>query len=152
MYLVWNKSLETGNEMIDTQHRLLVMLCMKLDLAIGARKSPQDLARIVMELERFAEFHFVSEENLMAEIGYGDLERHRGMHADLLAELREMNTHLLHHKATAQDLLLFVERWLIQHIAREDTRIGKHALKSAQRPIGEELYHQYFRLGPVDAG
>lgn len=149
MYLVWNKSLETGNELIDTQHRLLVMLCMKLDLAIGAKKTGEELARIVLEVERFAEFHFVSEENLMREVGYPDLENHQVMHAKLLSELREMTQLLTQHKASAQELLLFVERWLINHIAREDTRIGKHAAKSAHRPIGEELYQQYFRLVPT---
>lgn len=149
MYLVWNKSLETGNELIDTQHRLLVMLCMKLDLAIGAKKTGEELARIVLEVERFAEFHFVSEENLMREVGYPDLENHQVMHAKLLSELREMTQLLTQHKASAQELLVFVERWLINHIAREDTRIGKHAAKSAHRPIGEELYQQYFRLVPT---
>ena len=70
MYIHWEKELELGNELIDTQHRIMVLLCRKLDIAIKTGRSEQTVRWVMLELRKFTEFHFLSEENLMHEIGY----------------------------------------------------------------------------------
>ncbi len=53
------KSLELDNDLIDTQHRMLIMLCRKLDIAVKAKKSKQTLRWVMLELKKFTEFHFL---------------------------------------------------------------------------------------------
>lgn len=84
MYIHWEKELELGNDLIDTQHRILVLLCRKLDIAIKTQQSEQTVRWIMQELKKFTEFHFVSEENLMYEIGYPGVSDHALIHTELL--------------------------------------------------------------------
>jgi len=143
MYIHWEAALELNNDLIDTQHRLLVLLCRKLDIAIKTKASEQTLRWIMLELKKFTEFHFVSEENLMHEIGYPDVDEHALIHADLLMQLDMSLAKISHHKEFPEDLLFFLNKWLVQHVVLEDLKIAKFAQSSEKRPIGEELYEQY---------
>ena len=143
MYIHWEKQLELGNAMIDTQHRILVLLCRKLDIAIKTKKSDQVIRWTILELKKFTEFHFLSEENLMREIGYPDVDEHALIHAGLLMEFEMMMAKISHHKEFPEDLLYFLNKWLIQHVVKEDLKISNLAKNSPNRPIGEDLYEQF---------
>lgn len=143
MYIHWEKELELGNDLIDTQHRMLVLLCRKLDIAIKTSRSEQTVRRIMQELQKFTEFHFVSEENLMYEIGYPRVSQHALIHSDLLMQLDIMMAKISHHKEFPEDLLHFLNKWLIKHVVEDDLKIAEYAEYSDKRPIGENLYKQY---------
>ncbi len=143
MYIHWDKKYETGQPLIDAEHRLLVMLFRKLDVAIKLKLPGVTIARIVVEAQRFVEFHFISEETLMAETEYPGLEAHRAVHRDLLAQLKEMTAKLAAHREYPEDLLDFLVRWLIEHIAGEDQKVARHALTSPARPVAELIYAEY---------
>jgi hemerythrin-like metal-binding protein len=143
MYIHWKPSLELGNDLIDTQHRMEVLLCRKLDIAIKSKLSDQAIRWVMTELRKFTEFHFVSEENLMHEIGYPDVHEHSMIHADLLMQLDMTLAKIRHHKEFPEDLLYFLNSWLGQHIVKEDLKLVAFLKTSTQRPIGEDLYAEY---------
>jgi len=143
MYIHWEKELELGNDLIDTQHRILVLLCRKLDIAIKSNESEQTLRWVMLELRKFTEFHFISEENLMHEIGYPGVDEHSLIHSDLLAQLDMAIAKIAHHKEFPDDLLFFLNKWLGYHIVHDDLKIAEHIGKAAKRPIGEHLYAEY---------
>lgn len=93
MYIQWKKSYETGHPLIDAEHRLLVMLFRKLDVAIKTRESETTISRIVQEVKQYVKFHFTSEENLMHETNYSGIEGHIALHAQLLMELNNQEKH-----------------------------------------------------------
>ena len=99
------------------------------------------------ELRKFAEFHFVSEENLMSEIGYPGLQQHAAIHTELLAKLDVTLTKINQHKEFPDDLLYFLNQWVIGHVTHEDVTIANFARKSGKRPIGEDLYKEYLLAG-----
>ena len=148
MYIHWGDSLELHNELIDTQHRMLVLLCRKLDIAIKSKVPDQRIRWIVLELKKFAEFHFLSEENLMHEVDYPDVDNHALLHTDLLMQLDMMIAKISHHKEFPDDLLHFLNKWLVQHVATEDLKIAEYLRQSAKRPLGEGLYHEYLLSAP----
>lgn len=143
MYINWNDELNLGNDLIDTQHRMLMLLCRKLDIAIKTRQSDQTLRWVMLEVKRFVEFHFLSEENLMHEINYPDVGNHALIHAELLLQMEMMLAKISHHKEFPEDLLFFLNTWLVGHIVHEDMRIAEYAKSAELRPIGESLYQQY---------
>lgn len=143
MYIRWEKNLELGNALIDTQHRMLVLLCRKLDIAIKTKQSEQTIRWVMLELKKFTEFHFISEENLMHEIGFRGVDEHALIHTDLLMQLEMMLTKISHHKEFPEDLLHMLNKWLLQHVIVEDMKIADLAQYSDQRPIGENLYAQF---------
>ena len=129
--------------MIDIQHRMLVLLCRKLDIAIKTRQPEQAVRWIIVELKKFTEFHFISEENLMHEIGYPGVGEHALIHTELLVQLDMMLAKISHHREFPEDLLYFLNKWLVQHLAQEDMKIVDFLRLAVHRPIGEELYEQY---------
>lgn len=143
MYIRWEKAYETGQPLIDAEHRLLVMLFRKLDIGIKTHQPDATLTRIVLEVTKFVQFHFVSEENLMRETNYPGLEAHRKLHADLLVELKEMTSKLSAHREYPEDLLYFLNQWLIKHIADNDQLVARHARDASDRPVAELIYQEY---------
>lgn len=148
MYIHWQTKLELGNDLIDMQHRMLVLLCRKLDIAIKTHVSQQRLRWVIVELRKFAEFHFVSEENLMHEIGYPEVHEHSIIHTELLMQLNTMLSKIRHGQEFPEDLLHFLNEWLCKHIAIEDMKIAQYIMASAMRPIGENLYAEYLAYIP----
>jgi hemerythrin-like metal-binding protein len=143
VYIHWDEELALGNELIDTQHRMLVLLCRKLDIAIKTRQSEQTQRWIMLEVQKFVQFHFLSEENLMHELHYPDVSDHALVHAEFLTQMDMMLAKISHHKEFPEDLLFFLNNWLQEHVKHEDMRIAEHARNSEFRPIGENLYSQF---------
>ena len=143
MYIHWESRFETGQPLIDAEHRLLVMLFRKLDVAIKTHQSEAILSRTVLEVRRFVEFHFVSEENLMRETGYPDVESHRSLHAEMLIQLTAMTAELTAHREFPEDLLTFLNDWLIAHIAGHDQDVARHLRQSRDRPVAELICAEY---------
>ena len=64
----WDASLETGNELIDSQHRELNAFVNELRAA--GIKSDAEYLEVLDKVMDFALFHFDAEEKLMAQVGY----------------------------------------------------------------------------------
>lgn len=143
MYIHWEKELELGNDLIDTQHRILILLCRKLDIAIKTHETEKTVLSVMLELKKFTEFHFVSEENLMHEIGYPHVDEHALIHSDLLRQLDMALSKIGHHQEFPEDLLFFLNKWLANHVIHEDMKIAEYVNNSKRRPIGENLYAEY---------
>jgi hemerythrin len=122
---------------------MLVLMCRKLDIAIKTRQSDQSIRWVMLELKKFAEFHFISEENLMHEIGYPEVDEHALIHTELLQQFELMMAKISHHKEFPEDLLHFLNKWLVQHIVQDDLKIAELARHSSKRPLGEDLYEQF---------
>lgn len=143
MRIRWDKKFETGHPLIDAEHRLLVMLFKKLDVAIKTQQSEETLKRIVSEVRKFFDFHFISEENLMLETAYPNYEAHQKIHTDLMIDLNAMISRVVSHREFPDDLLDFLNQWLIEHIATHDQHIAKHVNKASKRPVAENIYSDY---------
>lgn len=148
MFVQWKPELELGNSLIDTQHRMLMLLCRKLDIAIKTNQSEQTIQRVMLELKKFTEFHFISEQNLMREIGYPDVVAHTQIHTTLLIDLQVELSRVRHRAEFPEDLLYIVYNWFNNHVVNEDLKIAEFFRHSPDRPIGEGLYAQF--LGTLD--
>ena len=152
MYIHWDRKYETGQLLIDTEHRLLVMLFRKLDVAIKSHLSDELLKPILLEVKKFVEFHFISEENVMRETGYPAIDAHRKLHHELLLELNSMIAALPSRREYPEDLLYFLSQWLIDHIAEHDQGVARHVAEAAARPVGELVYTEYLLSHAASAG
>ena len=145
MYIHWEKKFETGQPIIDAEHRLLVMLFRKLDVGIKTHVPDETILRIVLEVRRFVEFHFVSEENLMYETSYPGIDEHKTLHAELLMELNDMISKLNKRREFPDDILYFISNWLYNHIAHHDQQLAKHLENAIDRPVAEFIYPEYLQ-------
>lgn len=143
MYIHWEKKYETGQSVIDIQHKLLFLLFRKLDIAIKTKQPEAILERIAIEVRKFVDFHFISEENLMIETDYPAIEDHQKLHSDLMIELNVMISRVVSHREYPEDLLEFLNLWLIGHISEHDQHVAKHILTAVKRPVAEKVYEDY---------
>jgi len=145
MQIAWKKELEIGNEMIDTQHRMLVLLLKKLDLAITSRMGEKVVMGVLLEVKKFTEFHFLSEENLMAELRYPGLADHERIHSELLGQMNVFIAKINRKQETPEDILPQIVSWVANHVVSEDLKIAEYVKSSSYRPIAEECYALYLR-------
>lgn len=85
----------------------------------------KDLFVSVRALVECTRAHFAGEEALMAAYAYPDLEAHRRQHAELLAQVCEMELRLeVGGEPAAIALARFLWNWLVGHIENVDQRFG----------------------------
>ena len=88
-----DKSLVTGNVMIDEQHRELIGKIQKLVRCCKEGGGKLEAIKTLDYLADYTDFHFREEERLQAEHSYPGLTEHREKHAELrkaVGELYEM--------------------------------------------------------------
>lgn len=126
--IVWNDTLMTGVPIIDEQHQILVNMINELNIRLTDKISPDDLQEIVHDLMSYALYHFDTEEELMLENAYGteDREAHFHQHRDFSAKVAALQQGLKQGQSVSrEELLTFLNGWLVNHILKTDMRLGK---------------------------
>lgn len=126
MQFDWDPKYEIGNELIDKEHRSFIELIRNVAYSIEGDAGSDYIARLLVEVEKYAEFHFVSEENVMISCGYPELERHRQSHRSLIQRLRDHIERYVRGEIEAVTALEFLMDWFGTHTVREDQRIAEH--------------------------
>lgn len=71
---------------IDQQHQVLVNMLNALNDAVKIRKPRDDIFLIIDEIIAYTRFHFATEERLMVNSGYTDVEFHKDKHKQLMQD------------------------------------------------------------------
>lgn len=122
----WDHKFEVGHARIDAQHRALLELINAVAEASAADASRPQVLRLVNELTKYAEYHFVSEENLMEESGYPDTARHRREHAILVARLADQIQDFQSGILRAEKIVAYLVEWFTLHAMQEDQKLASH--------------------------
>ncbi len=131
--IVWNETLMTGVAVIDEQHQILVNMLNDANAQLTGNVSRDALEKIVRDLMSYALYHFDTEEELMVEEDYAvtDREQHFGEHRDFSKTVADVQSGLAQGKLiTREELLGFLNGWLINHILKTDQQLGKFILGS----------------------
>jgi diguanylate cyclase (GGDEF)-like protein/hemerythrin-like metal-binding protein len=85
LHLVWEEAYESGNPLIDREHRELFDLANELiDAFLTAGNSPDRVAPLYDQVLHHVARHFADEEAELQRLGYARLDTHRRIHAGLL--------------------------------------------------------------------
>lgn len=127
-YVEWSDSLNVNVEEIDHQHQHLVDLINELYRSI-INKTTKDKGPIILEeLKIYVIAHFTVEESLMRIFGYPKdaYEFHKREHDLLVLEVKDviLKVNAGSHNINS-DLLIFLKRWLIEHICKTDVLLGE---------------------------
>ncbi|MEQ1602420.1 MAG: hemerythrin family protein [Methylophilaceae bacterium] len=122
----WDKSYEIGHELIDSQHRIFLMILNKLIKSIAQGVTKEYMFRTLMELKKYAEFHFISEENVMLDCGYLNVNQHQHIHSELLFEFTVLSDRVAQGRAEPDEVVSFIKGWLLNHILHEDIQIAQY--------------------------
>ncbi|MEE4640035.1 MAG: bacteriohemerythrin [Wenzhouxiangella sp.] len=120
--LPWKSSYESGHPLIDQQHQELFRLGNRLITASLAESTGQEeFLRLADELIEHVAQHFSDEENILAEIGYAELDQHHKAHNGLLKRARRLRDQARSGTVTTRDVIDFLVNNLVkQHMLTAD--------------------------------
>ena len=130
MYAEFDDSLITGNQMIDSQHKVLIEKINDLAASCEQKRDKLNAVRMLNYLADYTEFHFQEEEKLQEEIGYPGLAEHRAKHQELRQTVEELRQMLEEEEGPSD---AFVDRlnqkvieWLYYHIKGFDRSVAEY--------------------------
>ena len=121
-HISWKSDYDLGIEDIDFQHHYFLNLINRLSDELKMTTDSRRRSALIAELNAYARFHFLSEENMMAKAGYPDLQKHRRHHLDLISQLNSREAMLKQEKSDqrVEDVVDFLVDWFINHTIGED--------------------------------
>ncbi len=130
--IVWDERLVTGIDKIDEQHQILINLFNEANTKLTADNSAEFLEYITRDLLSYALYHFETEEQLMQQYGYVEeanahIQQHRSFSAKVVAVRNDIKAGML---ISREELLSFLNGWLIDHILNTDKRLAAFLLAS----------------------
>ena len=143
MLITFDKDMELDNELIDAQHRMLIMLLKKLDVALKRQLSHKVIMGILQEIKKFTEFHFLSEENLMYELKFPEVTKHERIHSGLLFQLDVIIAKVNRKQMFADETLDMLYKWVTAHAMHEDAKIVDYIKRQGFLPVGEKQHGLY---------
>jgi len=121
----WEKKFEVGNLNIDREHQILLDLIRHLSQALD-RHEPEDWCmRLLREMQKFIDYHFFSEENLMLRNGYPDYVEHQKKHTEFLISLQERIDAYASDRIDLEAVVVFLFDWFVMHTSQVDKRLGR---------------------------
>ena len=125
----FTKELETGNALIDQEHRELIDAVNRLLEACGKGQGRAEVAQTAQFLQSYTVKHFQDEERLQIQFRYPEYERHRGYHeafkktvAELMRKLNEEGPTIV----LVGEVNTTLAGWLINHIKKEDKKLAAY--------------------------
>ena len=131
MRAVFDETLITGNDMIDTQHKELIERINKLLILCENDKPAKREAIDTLDyLSDYTEFHFGEEEKLQEKVGYPELKEHNKKHDELRETVKALHEMLEEEEgpsdAFVQQVNEKVAEWLFKHIRGFDRSVAEY--------------------------
>lgn len=120
--MVWRQEYSVNIQRIDNHHRRLFEMANRLIDAVRRGKGAAEMSESLDFLMGYAMYHFSEEEALLERYGYPEQVGHAGKHKRLLAQVRELEERLAGPGMNADEVLAFLQDWIVNHILVEDRR------------------------------
>ena len=134
MAFLWDKNIETGNEMIDQQHKQLITAINNLLQACSSGKGREEITKTMQFLYNYTAKHFSDEEKLQLKYRYPDYTNHKRYHEEFKKVVKDLSIQLQKEGPTIAlvgKVNTSIGDWLLNHIKREDVKVATH-IKSQQ--------------------
>lgn len=127
----WDKSLETGNLSIDSQHKSLINAINELLEACSQGKGRNEVSKTLNFLQDYVVKHFADEEMLQLKSSYPDYKAHKEKHESFKVTVKNIADEFKGSGATIQLVAKVnssIGGWLISHIKTEDKKVAAHIM------------------------
>ncbi|MGR9117203.1 MAG: hemerythrin domain-containing protein [Gammaproteobacteria bacterium] len=132
-HFIWQDVFQVGDDRVDDEHRDVFILANKLfDDSTQAERMQH-----VKQLLQHVQEHFNAEEELMNEMKYPDIEKHRNEHQMMLKNLKEMEESVKQMAWSSKTIENFMETWS-QHIIHSDMKLTNQSFKSITRGMEQQ--------------
>ena len=130
----WSKELETGNAMIDKEHKELIQAINRLLEACSQGQGRDTIESTLQFLSGYITTHFAHEEALQLKSKYPDYQNHKKYHEGFKEVVKNIVAEFKRDGATiglVGKVNSSIGDWLIRHIKREDVKVAAHVKNAA---------------------
>lgn len=128
----YDKSLETGNLLIDSQHKELIAAINGLLDACSQGKGREEVKKTIVFLKNYTDKHFGDEEVLQQKYNYPDIVNHKKLHQTFKDDVKKIGEDF-EQNGTSIALTFKVNNiaaWFINHIKVHDKKVAAHIKES----------------------
>ena len=118
-HIQWDDQLNTGIQVIDSQHRRIVEYINSLYDA-SLTRNRNDVEQVLQNLVDYTLSHFAFEESLMEEAGYPFINGHKRVHELFVKRINNFQQRFKIGDDITDELLAALKSWLINHIKSDD--------------------------------
>ena len=118
-FLIWQDDLNTGIEVIDSQHRRIVEMINHLH-TMHSGTQRMVVGEVIDELVDYTLSHFAFEEALMEDAGYTFCHAHKRVHEVFTKRVAEYRMRFSAGEDVTDELKTMLSRWLFNHIRSDD--------------------------------
>lgn len=122
-FALWTDTMSVGIECIDAQHRKLLEVINDLHDAVQAGRGAEVRDALFQELGEYVGSHFDTEEELMRDHSYPDLDGHKRAHDGFTAKVLVFRAQAARGDVGDQ-VLVFLKEWIITHDILIDRKLG----------------------------
>jgi hemerythrin-like metal-binding protein len=126
----WQDEYSIGIKEIDSQHQELVRLFLQITESVAAELDWSEIHLRILQLGRFAEFHFKFEDALMRVFAYPESVEHAVFHEQFFAKLKVIEESAIVDEVR-HDMVKLLLDWLSGHILVADKAYAKFILGGA---------------------
>lgn len=129
----WADYLSLGIRSVDMQHRRFFLMLDELRTNFTESKETGDNVnddlknKMLSDLEDYTVYHFRTEENLMRDSNYPDIEIHMQQHDLFIKKLAEFRTaYKFQSQVLVEQMIVFLGKWFLVHISDYDKKYVEH--------------------------
>ena len=122
----WDRKFEVGHERIDFEHKIFLNLIRDASRLPERQASRERVSRHLNEVKQYAVFHFTSEENIMLDLNYPDIEPHKKEHDRLLALFDNRVYQYRSEEIDLEQVVAFLFEWFALHTTQVDTKLARY--------------------------
>ena len=126
----WNDSYNLNISIIDEQHKKLVDMINEFYAEIQNKSNSELIGDLIKKMKEYIQFHFKTEEEMLAKTDYNDLLEHKIKHREFVDKVANLEERYLSGKLVLSfEITNFLKDWLITHIQKTDKEYVKYVLK-----------------------
>ena len=118
-HIQWTDDLNTGIQVIDSQHHRIVQYINNLD-DVSQSHDRNEVEQVLAELVDYTLSHFTFEESLMQDAGYPFINGHKRVHDLFVKRVGDFQLRFKTGEDVTNELLTTLKAWLVNHIKSDD--------------------------------
>jgi len=125
---MWDEIYETGNEIVDNEHKEIFTLVEKV-LSATFEKRSKEIDTTIDFLTDYVVEHFLHEEQLCDECSYPDSSVHKAQHANFAQNVGKLVERIATHENSLNislEINKTIVDWLTDHIMKSDKALADY--------------------------
>lgn len=124
----WSKELETGIEILDSQHKNFLMHANSFIIKTKAGKANEGIREEFEFIKDYLMYHFQTEETFLYENKYDKYGEHQAEHLQMKFKAKMIENALEEEdpEKVVKEFVEFVNEWVVNHILKSDLEFSRY--------------------------